>query len=126
MTSSVSNPNTGPTTSGSSIGALTSGLKQLQNGGPVDLKLSTATRDQYLNIISTFRTALQSQRTNMSNLGTLGSPGSLGSAVQTENNLNLDVSGLTGIQQAVDQYLNYLDQFATTVTDACNRLIQSG
>jgi hypothetical protein len=125
-TSTGSNTNTGSTGSGTSISALTSGLKQLQNSGPVDLQLSTATRDQYLNIINTFRTALQTQRTNMGNLGPLGSPGSLGSAVQTENNLNLDVTGLAGIEQAVDQYLNYLDEFETTVKDACNRLIQSG
>jgi len=50
----------------------------------------------------------------------------LGSAVQTKNNLNLDVTGLDGIEQAVDQYLNYLDEFETTVKKASDRLIQSG
>jgi hypothetical protein len=59
-------------------------------------------------------------------MGPLGNPGSLGSAVQTKNNLNLDVTGLDGIEQAVDQYLNYLDEFETTVKKASDRLIQSG
>ena len=105
---------------------MTSGLKQIGQSGPVDLKLSTETRDSYLNMISTFRTALQTQRTNIGNLGSLGSPGSLGSAVQTKNNLNLDVTGMDGVEQAVDQYLKYLDEFETTVKKASDRLIQSG
>jgi hypothetical protein len=115
-----------PNAGGTSISDLTSGLKQIQKSGPVDLKLSTETRDKYLNIITTFRTALQAQRTSMSNMGSLGNPGMLGSAVQTKNNLNLDVTGLDGIEQAVDQYLNYLDEFETTVKKASDRLIQSG
>jgi hypothetical protein len=121
-----STTSTPPTTSGSSISDLTSALKQLQNSGPADLKLSAETRDKYLKIISTFRSALQAARTKMSNLGALGSPGSLGSAVQTQSNLNLDVSGLSGIEPTIDQYLSYLDEFETTVKKAADRLIQSG
>jgi hypothetical protein len=116
----------GSTGSGASVTSLTSGLKQIQQSGPADLKLSTTTRDSYLNAISTFRTALQTQQTAMTNLGSLGSPGSLGSAVQTKNNLNLDVTGMNGIETAMSQYLTYLDEFETTVKKASDRLIQSG
>ena len=116
----------GSTASDPSISDLTSGLKQLQKSGPVDLKLSTETRDNYLNIIGTFRTALQMQRTTMSNMVSMGSPGWLGSAEQTMNNLVNDATGLEGIEQAVDQYINYLDEFETTVKKAADRLIQNG
>ncbi|WP_445160098.1 hypothetical protein ACTXG5_18085 [Mycobacterium sp. Dal123C01] len=55
-----------------------------------------------------------------------GNPSTLASANQTKMNLELDISGVDGIQQSINQYLSYLDQFSTTVKAACTRLIQSG
>jgi hypothetical protein len=101
-------------------------LKGLQQSGPADLKLSTSTRDAYLHIVSTFQTALKEQLKTINGLSSLGSPGTLPSASQTKNNLELDISGLDGIEQSINQYLSYLDQFSATVKAACNRLIQSG
>ncbi|WP_180150403.1 hypothetical protein [Mycobacterium saskatchewanense] len=111
---------------GFNIPDLVDGLKQLQDSGPADVKLSSETRDAYLNIISTFRGQLQAQLTAIGKLGSLGSPGSLGSANQTKNNLEMDVSGLDGIEQSINQYLSYLDEFSTTVKKAADRLLQSG
>ena|ERR1700734_667719 len=116
----------GSGTSGSDISSLSSGLKQLQNSGPADLKLSSATQTDYLNIIKAFHTALNNELTTIKNLGGLGNPGSLGSANQTKNNLELDITGLEGIQQSINQYLSYLEQFSATVKAAGNRLIGSG
>ncbi|MEE6178379.1 hypothetical protein [Mycobacterium sp. 050134] len=105
---------------------MTSQLKQLGDSGPADVKLSSATRDAYLNIISTFRGQLQDQLTAIGKLGSLGSPGSLASANQTKSNLELDISGMEGIEASINQYLSYLDQFSTTVKKAADRLLQSG
>jgi hypothetical protein len=116
----------GSTGGGSDISSLSSGLKQIQNSGPADLKLSTETQKAYLQIVKTFHDALNTQLTTLKNLGSLGSPGSLGSANQTKNNLELDISGLDGIQQSINQYLSYLDQFSATVKAAGDRLIGSG
>jgi hypothetical protein len=116
----------GSTTGGSDIGSLNSGLKQLQKSGPADLKLSSAAQTDYLNIIDAFHTALNNELTTIKNLGGLGSPGSLASANETKNNLELDITGLEGIQQSINQYLSYLEQFSATVKAAGNRLIGSG
>lgn len=117
---------TGASGGGASISDLTSQLKQLQDNGPVDLKLSPETEAAYLGILANFRNALQNELNNMVNMGSLGNPGSLPSAMQTKQNLDLDVNGLTGIVQAMTQYLNYLDEFETTVSKATSRLMQSG
>lgn len=117
---------TGASGGGASISDLTSQLKQLQDNGPGDLKLSPETEAAYLGILANFRNALQNELNNMVNMGSLGNPGSLPSAMQTKQNLDLDVSGLTGIVQAMTQYLNYLDEFETTVSKATSRLMQSG
>jgi hypothetical protein len=117
---------TTPGGSGTSIPDLTSGLKALGDSGPADLKLSTDAKNAYLKIIGTFRTSLQTYQNQIKGMGGLGSPGNLGSAIETKNNLDLDVNGLQGIETALGQYLDYLDQFETTVKDAANRLIQSG
>ncbi|WAJ46366.1 hypothetical protein OK015_07830 [Mycobacterium sp. Aquia_216] len=111
---------------GSNITDLVGELKQLQDSGPADVKLSEATRDAYLNIIKTFRDQLNDQLTAIGKLGSLGSPGSLGSANETKTNLEMDISGLGGIEQSITQYLSYLDQFSTTVKKAADRLLQSG
>lgn len=116
----------GSTGSGTDISSLNSGLKDLQKNGPADLKLSTQTRDAYLKIVQTFHDSLNTQLTNIKNLSALGDPGTLGSAVQTKNNLELDISGLNGIEQSVNQYLSYLQQFSATVKAACDRLTGAG
>ncbi|WP_156748705.1 hypothetical protein [Mycobacterium sp. 1482292.6] len=110
----------------SNIDNLTQGLKDLQNNGKADVKLSTATRDQYLKIIETYRNALQAERNKMNNQVSLGNPGDLHSANLTKQNLQLDITGLTGAQKSMDKYLAYLDAFEATVNAACNRLIESG
>jgi hypothetical protein len=114
----------GPT--GSDIASLNSGLKDIQKSGPADLKLSTETQNAYLQIVKTFHDTLNTQLTTIKNLGSLGSPGSLRSANETKNNLELDITGLNGIQQSINQYLSYLEQFSATVKAAGDRLIGSG
>jgi hypothetical protein len=114
----------GPT--GTDIASLNSGLKEIQKSGPADLKLSSETQKAYLQIITTFHDALNTQLTTIKNLGSLGSPGSLLSATETKNNLELDITGLNGIQQSINQYLSYLEQFSSTVKAAGDRLIGSG
>jgi hypothetical protein len=116
----------GPSTGGTDISSLNSGLKQLQDSGPADLKLSTDTQNDYLNAVKTFRDSLNTQLTTIKGMGGLGDPGGLGSAIQTKNNLELDVNGLGGIQDSINQYLSYLDQFSATVKAACTRLVGSG
>ncbi|OBA63499.1 hypothetical protein A5647_04945 [Mycobacterium sp. 1100029.7] len=105
---------------------MSSELKGLQKSGPVDLKLSSDTATAYLNIVKTFREALNTQLTTINKLGALGSPGSLASANETKNNLELDVNGLDGIGQSISQYLSYLDQFTATVKAASDRLLGAG
>jgi hypothetical protein len=105
---------------------LTDGLKDIQKNGKADLKLSSATRDKYLSIISNFRSALQAQQKAIAGLPGLGFPGELASAGQTKQNLELDVTGLTGIEPAVNKYLDYLDEFEKTVKAAADKLIHSG
>jgi hypothetical protein len=111
---------------GSPIDGLTTNLDQIKDSGPPDIKLSTATRDEYLKVIKTFRTALQTQRDKMNTVQPLGDPGALGSAIQTKANLELDVHGPGGITETTDKYLKYLDDFSDTVNKAATRLIQSG
>ncbi|WP_139813555.1 hypothetical protein [Mycobacterium simiae] len=118
--------NGGSTGGGTDISSLNSGLTDLQKNGPVDLKLSTQTRDAYLDIVKTFHDALNTQLTTIKNLPSLGDPGTLGSAIQTKNNLALDISGLDGIEQSVNQYLSYLQQFSATVKAAADRLTGAG
>jgi|ERR1700742_4466195 len=117
---------TGSSGSSSAIGDLTSGLKDIQKNGKADLKLSTAARDKYLQIISTYRTALETERKKMNNQESLGDPGGFQSGILTKQNLMLDMTGLTGAQRSMDQYLDYLDEFAKTVKKACDNLINSG
>jgi len=116
----------GPTTPSGPIGQLSTGLTQIKDSGPVDLKLSTETRDQYLAAIASFRSTLQGQRAAMNAIAPLGSPGTLRSALQTKANLELNVTGMGGITDTMDQYLLYLDDLSDAVTKAASRLIQSG
>jgi hypothetical protein len=121
-TSAVGGANAG----GPSVTNLTDGLKQIAKSGPADVKLSSETRDKYLGIVRTFRDSLQIERDKMRHLETLNYAGGLPSAVQTKNMLESDVTGFGGIEEAVDKYLSYLDQFEKTVKKACDRAIQSG
>lgn len=108
-----------------SIDALTTAMKKFEKG-PADLKLSEATRDQYLAILATFRKSLQDERDKMNKLETLGNVGTLASANQTKKNLQTDVTGVQGIQHSVTKYLGYLDEFERAIKAACDRLLQAG
>jgi hypothetical protein len=103
--------------------SLTNNLNELKDHGSADVKLSPATRDKYLKIISGFRTGLATQRTQMDRLTHYGNVGTLVSALQTKDNLLLDV---TNAQIAMDKYLKYLDVFEDTVKKAADRLMHSG
>ena len=72
------------------------------------------------------RTALETERKKMNNQESLGDPGGFQSGILTKQNLMLDMTGLTGAQRSMDQYLDYLDEFAKTVKKACDNLINSG
>jgi hypothetical protein len=123
--STTSQPNT-TTSQPVTITSLTDGLKGLQQSGPADLKLSTETRDAYVNLIGAYHATLKTARDQMNGLENLDNLGSLSSAKQTAQNLKLDVTDLTGIQHAVDKYLAYLDELEKTVKSAADRLVQTG
>jgi hypothetical protein len=108
------------------IDGLTDSLNDLKDNGKADVKLSAETRDKYLKLISTFRDALQAQRKNMNGLEAIGNVGLFESANQTKRNLQIDVTGIEGIQQSTDKYLDYLDAFADTVKKAADRLLHNG
>lgn len=110
----------------SSLPSLTAGLKGLQTAGEADLKLTADVRDQYLNLISTYRASLQGARGAMTALEGLENPGTLTSANQTATNLRLDVTGTDGVEQTIDKYLDYLDELEKTVKAAADRMLQAG
>jgi hypothetical protein len=105
---------------------LTDNLNQIKSTGPADLKLSSETLNQYMAALTTFHSALQTQRTAMNNVGPLGNVGTLTSAQQTSTNLGLDVTGPLGITETTDKYVTYLEDFMTTVLDAGIKSLQSG
>lgn len=119
-TSPSANPNASPTD------GLITGLKQIKDSGPPDVKLSTQTKEQYLALIGGFHDELMAQRRKIVAIAPLGDPGTLGSATQTSANLTMDVSGPGGITEMLDKYLTYLDDFTDTLNKAATRLIQSG
>ncbi len=113
-----------PTSGGAGLDDLTKGLKALQDSGDADLKISPEARDKYLQLVKTLRDAIQDQRNKMETVGPVHV--ALASAQQTKNNLDLDVTGTSGIQFSVDKYLDYLDTLSDTVKKAADRLIQAG
>jgi hypothetical protein len=62
----------------------------------------------------------------MNGLESIGNVGLFQSANQTKRNLQIDVTGVQGIQQSTDKYLDYLDTFADTVKKAAGRLLHDG
>jgi hypothetical protein len=104
----------------------TKNIKALHDKGEADLKLSPETRDEYLRVIKDFRAALQAERTNMNGLELLGNVGGYRSANQTKSNLELNVTGLGGIEDTINKYLTYLDEFESTVKKAADRLLKHG
>jgi hypothetical protein len=118
--------NTPPDSGSSPIDEYTSNLKSIQDDGPADVKLSAETRDQYLKVIQTFRSALQVERQNMNGPDPIGNVGGYQSANQTKSNLHVDVAGLGGMQDTMDKYLNYLDEFETTIKKAADKLLGNG
>jgi hypothetical protein len=124
-----SNPPPGGSSGSSSapsIDSLTDAINQLAKTGQPDVKLSTATRDQYLKVIGDFRFMLASQRQRMGGMESIGNVGTLSSADETKKNLQLDITGTSGIEQTTDKYLKYLDALENAVKKAADRLIQSG
>src|SRR3954447_6579114 len=105
---------------------LTSNMNQLKDGKTADLKLSTESRDAYLKAIRACGDSLKAERAKMNSLETLAYPGSFGSAVQTQRNLQDDVTGLAGIQRTLDKYLDYLDAFEATVKNTADLILKSG
>jgi hypothetical protein len=105
---------------------LTSNMKAIHDNGPADVKLSAETRDQYLKVVQKFRDALAAERRNMDGLEKLGNVGGYSSANQTKTNLELNVTGIGGIQETMDKYLAYLDEFEATVKKAADRLLKNG
>lgn len=112
--------------SGGSTTDLTSGLKDIQKNGKADLKMTAAARDKYLKIINTYLSTLKAERKKMSNQESLGDPGALQSGVLTKQNLLLGMTGLTGAERSLDQYIDYLDELSTTVKKAFDHLMQAG
>jgi hypothetical protein len=80
----------------------------------------------YLKAIRACGDSLKAERAKMNSLEALAYPGSIGSAVQTQRNLQDDVTGLGGIQSTVDYYLDYLDAFEATVKNTTDLTLKSG
>lgn len=88
--------------------------------------MSVAARDKYLKIIGDYRSALEAERKKMNNQESLGLPGALNSAILTRQNLQTAMTGLTGVERSLDEYIKYLDELSTTVKKAFDHLIQAG
>lgn len=88
--------------------------------------MSVAARDNYLKIIGDYRSALAAERKKMSNQESLGLASGLNSAILTRQNLLTAMTGLTGAERSLDQYIDYLDELSTTVKKAFDHLIQAG
>jgi hypothetical protein len=117
----------GTSTAGSpSIDDLQNALKQLEDNGEPDIKLSADTRDKYIKLFQDFSDALTDQLHAAQSVPELGYPGLLNSAIQTKNNLELDNTGLSGFQHSMNDYISYLGTFIDTVNKAADRLLQSG
>jgi hypothetical protein len=87
------------------------------------LQLSESTRDKYLGIIATYRSALIEQRDRAFEIGRLGSPGSYDSAWGTKTRLELNVYADDGFCAVIDKYIEYLNQFEDTVNASCSRML---
>jgi hypothetical protein len=106
-----------------SIDDLTNGMKQLtKSGAGKDLQLSAAAQQNYTNLISTYRTALNAQRTKAAGLANYGNVGGFFSAQQTKFQLTYDVTGPDGVLATLDKYMSYLDEFEKTVNAAFSRM----
>ena len=108
------------------IDSLTGDMKNINKTHSADITFSTATRDQYLSILATYRSSLNDQLQKIKQLETLGNVGTLDSANQTKDNLQTDVTGNKGIEEFVNKYLDYLDEFEQSIKTAADRLIQHG
>jgi hypothetical protein len=108
------------------IGELTSQMMALKEHGEPDLQMSQATRDAYVREITDYRDRLQTQHDNIKNLADLGSapppPNGYLSAHEMKTRLEMNATGLDGIQQMLRTYIAYLDEFKATVEAAFNRV----
>jgi hypothetical protein len=99
------------------------GLKDGATNGEADLKLTTEVRDSYIKAVHDFRDLLKEQLNKVNALPAYGPPGDLQSAAQTKSNLE---HGCNELKRVINDYTEYLDAFADTVTEAGKRLISSG
>jgi hypothetical protein len=107
---------------------LTSDLKKLTDTGKADVKLSTATRDQYLKLITDFRNGLgyytdTGPHAHTEDVAEIGNVGTFESAQQTKRNLQTDILQFAQVMGDFDDYLNEL---LATVKKAADRLIHNG
>lgn len=109
-----------------SIGDLTIQLRALKEHGEADLQMSRETHEAYVGIISDYRDKLQTQHDNITALGDLGSapppPAGYLSAHEMKTRLEMNATGLDGVQQMLRTYIAYLDEFKDTVDAAFNRV----
>src|SRR5262245_25224811 len=104
------------------IDDLTSQLTMLKELGQPDLQLSERARDDYTRLISTYRSVLIEQRDRITELANLGGTVGYLSAQETQRRLELNATGLDGIQESLDSYIGYLDAFEDTVNAAFERI----
>jgi hypothetical protein len=99
------------------------GIKAGASTGEADLKLTTEVRDAYIKAVHDFRDLLNAQLAKVNGLPGYGEPGGFQSAAQTKSNLE---HGCNEVKRVIGDYVEYLDAFADTVTEAGKRLIHCG
>jgi hypothetical protein len=106
-----------------SLGALTNQMKQLaESAGGKEFQMSAATHQQYLQLITEYRSALTEQYGNAAQLADYGNVPNLASAHHTKSFLTNDVQGAGGLLPQLKQYIAYLDEFEKTVNAAFGRM----
>lgn len=113
---------------GDGLTTLTNQMKALKGAGAADpdLKLSEGVRDRYVTAIEEFQKELSDEKAKLSELAGILNPGAYTSAVEVKAGLIRDVTGPGGIEQTLDSYIKYLEEFKTTVKAVCDRFIQEG
>jgi hypothetical protein len=108
----------------SQLETLTEQMKGWQAGSSgVDLQISAAGRDAYVQAIDALRGDLVSAQANLVGLNSMGSAGNYDSATDTKAGLEQDA---TTLDETLTAYIAYLDAYKQTIIDAANRMIQSG
>lgn len=105
-----------------SIEGLTSDLAVLKQHGEPDLQFSERARDDYIRLISDYRTLFIEQLKRVVPAANLGYAGEYSAVNQTKMRLETNASGDDGIRGALDKFIEYLNVLEDTVNAAFERV----